>query len=64
VNRPDISDYCAPLKRYRIFILAGGAFIAAWAILQAFSLALLGITIFATAQIVYLAWFRLSAKSR
>jgi diguanylate cyclase (GGDEF)-like protein/putative nucleotidyltransferase with HDIG domain len=64
VNRPDISDYCAPLKRYRIFILAGGAFIAAWAILQAFSIALLGITIFASAQIVYLAWYRLSAKSR
>jgi diguanylate cyclase (GGDEF)-like protein/putative nucleotidyltransferase with HDIG domain len=64
VNRPHISDYYAPPKRYRIFILAGGAFIAAWVIHQAFSLALLGITIFAGAQIVYLAWCRLSAKSR
>lgn len=64
MNRPDISDYYAPPKRYRIFILAGGAFIAAWAIHQAFSLALLCITIFAGAQVVYLAWCRLSAKSR
>jgi diguanylate cyclase (GGDEF)-like protein/putative nucleotidyltransferase with HDIG domain len=53
-----------PEKRYRVFILAGGAFIAAWAIHQAFSLALLTITIFAGAQVIYLAWHRLSAKTR
>jgi diguanylate cyclase (GGDEF)-like protein/putative nucleotidyltransferase with HDIG domain len=53
-----------PEKRYRVFILAGGAFIAAWAIHQAFSLALLSITIFAGAQVIYLAWHRLSAKTR
>jgi diguanylate cyclase (GGDEF)-like protein/putative nucleotidyltransferase with HDIG domain len=51
-------------KRYRIFIIAGGAFITAYAIHQAFSLALLSITIFVAAQLIYLAWFRLSAKTR
>ncbi len=50
-------------KRYRLLIVAGAAFIAAWAIHQAFSLALLTITIFAGAQIVQLAWSRLRAKS-
>ena len=64
MNLPDTADYKASTKRYRIFILAGGAFIAAWAIQQAFSLALLSITIFAGAQVIYLAWFRLSAKTR
>src|SRR4030095_2811327 len=44
-------------------MVAGAAFIAAWAIHQAFSLALLTITIFAGAQIVQLAWSRLRAKS-
>jgi diguanylate cyclase (GGDEF)-like protein/putative nucleotidyltransferase with HDIG domain len=51
-------------KRYRIFIIAGGAFVTAYAIHQAFSLALLSVTIFAAAQIIYLAWFRLNAKTR
>jgi diguanylate cyclase (GGDEF)-like protein/putative nucleotidyltransferase with HDIG domain len=44
-------------------MVAGGAFITAYAIHQAFSLALLSVTIFATAQVIYLAWFRLSAKT-
>jgi diguanylate cyclase (GGDEF)-like protein/putative nucleotidyltransferase with HDIG domain len=51
-------------KRYRLLIIAGAAFIAAWAIHQAFSLALLTITIFAGAQIAQLAWSRLKAKTR
>src|ERR1700674_2910860 len=51
-------------KRYRVFVVAGGAFIVAYAIQQAFSLALLSVTIFAAAQVMYLAWFRLSAKTR
>ena len=51
-------------KRYRVFIVAGGAFITAYAIHQAFSLALLSVTIFAAAQLIYVAWFRLSAKTR
>ena len=45
-------------------MLAGVAFIVAWAIHQAFSVALLTITIFAGAQIVRLAWSRLNAKTR
>ncbi len=53
-----------PDKRYRVFILAGGAFIVAWVIHQAFSLALLSITLFAGAQVIYLVWSRLSAKTR
>lgn len=64
MNLLDATDYTPPGKRYRLFILAGGAFIAAWAIQQAFSVALLSITIFAGAQLVYLAWSRLSAKTR
>jgi diguanylate cyclase (GGDEF)-like protein/putative nucleotidyltransferase with HDIG domain len=51
-------------KRYRIGILVGVAFIAAWAIHQAFSLALLSITVFAGAQVIYLAWLRFKAKTR
>ncbi len=50
-------------KRYRLLIIAGAAFIAAWAIHQAFSLALLTITIFAVAQIAQLTWARMRAKS-
>ena len=50
-------------KRYRVFIFAGGAFIAAYAINQAFSLALLSVTIFVAAQLMYLAWSRVSAKT-
>jgi len=53
-----------PAKRYRLFIIAGGAFIAAWAIHQMMSLALLSVALFAGAQVIYLAWFRLSAKTR
>ena len=51
-------------KRYRLFIIAGGAFITAYAIHQAFSLALLSVTIFVAAQLGYFAWLRLSAKTR
>jgi len=71
----DVSDYnagsAAPsgwgspyVKRYRVFVIAGAAFIVAYAIHQAFSLALLSITIFATAQVMYHAWLRLSVKTR
>jgi diguanylate cyclase (GGDEF)-like protein/putative nucleotidyltransferase with HDIG domain len=64
----DLTDYMLAKNstgnRYRVFVVAGAAFIAAWAIHQAFSLALLTITIFAGAQIVRLAWSRLSAKTR
>lgn len=59
-----LPDNNQPRKHYRLLMLAGAAFIAAWAIHQAFSLALLTITIFAGAQIIRLAWFRLNAKTR
>jgi len=63
----DLTDYMAwknpSGKRYRLLMVAGAAFIAAWAIHQAFSLALLTLTIFAGAQIVRLAWSRLKAKT-
>lgn len=64
----DLTDYIAGKypsgKRHRLFIVAGCAFIAAWAIHQAFSLALLTITIFAAAQIIQLAWSRLRTNTR
>lgn len=50
--------------RYQLFILAGGVVVTAWAIHQALSLALLSVTVFAGAQVIYLAWTRLSAKTR
>ena len=52
------------LKHYRLFIVGVGAFVAAWAIHQMLSLALLTVTLFAGAQIIYIVWFRLSAKTR
>ena len=69
MNLLDISQYNSgtrslPAKPYRLLMLAGGAFIAAWVIHQAFSLALLSITIIAGAQVIYLAWHRLSARTR
>src|SRR5687767_1419089 len=57
-------NYRVPDKRYRIVMLAGLAFIVAWAIHQAFSLTLLSVTIFLGAQIIYIAWQRLNAKTR
>jgi len=69
MNLLDISQYNSgtrslPAKPYRLLMLAGVAFIAAWVIHQAFSLALLSITIIAGAQVIYLAWHRLSARTR
>lgn len=64
MNLLDATDQRSPTKRYRFFMIAGGAFITAWLIHQVFSLALLSITIFAGAQVIYLAWSRLSAKTR
>ena len=52
------------VKHYRLFIIAGGAFIAAWAITQMLSLVFLAITLFAGAQVIYLIWTRLTAKTR
>ena len=67
MNRLETSEYIPGThwfaKPSRLIIIAGIAFIAAWAIHQAFSVALLTITIFACAQVVRLAWSRLSAKT-
>jgi diguanylate cyclase (GGDEF)-like protein/putative nucleotidyltransferase with HDIG domain len=63
LRRPGLNR-SVQVKPYRLFMLAGGAFIAAWIIHQAFSLALLSITIIAGAQLIYLAWHRLNAKTR
>ncbi|HKP47872.1 MAG TPA: HD domain-containing phosphohydrolase, partial [Pyrinomonadaceae bacterium] len=52
------------VKHYRLFIIGGTAFIAAWAIHQMLSLALLSVTLFAGAQVIYLVWFRLNTKTR
>lgn len=64
----DVKNYLGgkifSIKRYRLFIFAGLAFIAAWAIHQAYSLALLSIATFAVAQVIHMAWTRLRAKTR
>jgi len=76
MNLRDASDYKsrplgrtdwgepAPAKRYRVFLIAGGTFVAAYAIRQGFSLALLSATIVAGAQVMYYAWSRFNAKTR
>jgi len=58
------TDQNFPSKPYRLFMIAGGAFIVAWAITQMLSVVFLSITLFAGAQIIYLVWCRLSAKTR
>lgn len=67
MNLPDAIDHKkgeSPLRRYRIFILTGVAFIAAWAIHEAYSVALVSIAAVAVAQLFHMAWKRLSAKTR
>src|SRR6266850_4428846 len=66
-SRPPARTYWGeppPARRYPVFLIAGGAFIAACAIRQAFSLAVLSATIFAGAQVMYYAWSRFNAKTR
>src|SRR5258706_2372331 len=53
-----------PMKRYRLFLFTGLAFIAAWAIHEAYSLALLSIAAVAIAQVFHMAWTRLRTKTR
>src|SRR6267378_2636620 len=52
------------VRPYRFFVLAGVAFIAVWAIYQAYSMALLSMASVAVAQVIHIAWSRLSAKTR
>jgi diguanylate cyclase (GGDEF)-like protein/putative nucleotidyltransferase with HDIG domain len=54
----------SPVMRYRLFILTGLAFLAAWAIHEAYLLALLIIATLAVAQVVHMTWTRLGAKTR
>jgi diguanylate cyclase (GGDEF)-like protein/putative nucleotidyltransferase with HDIG domain len=63
MNQLEQTDRNFLRKRYRLFIIAGGAFVAAWAIHQMLSLVLLSVTLFAGAVVIYLVWFRLSAKT-
>lgn len=53
-----------PVIRYRLLVFTAVAFLAVWAIHQAYSLALLSLATLAIAQVFYLAWTRLSAKTR
>ena len=51
-------------SHYRFFLFAGVAFIIAWSINQAYSLAVLSVMAVAVAQVIYLAWSHLTAKTR
>src|SRR6185295_14900331 len=67
MNLLDVTNYIptinGPRKRYRFFLFAGGAFIAAWTLHQAYSLALLTIVTLVIAQLIYVAWLRLNIKT-
>src|SRR6185295_9294169 len=67
MNLLDVTNYIptinGPRKRYRFFMFAGAAFIAAWTLHQAYSLALLTIVTLAIAQLIYVAWLRLNLKT-
>jgi diguanylate cyclase (GGDEF)-like protein/putative nucleotidyltransferase with HDIG domain len=64
----DMADYIRGrkflLSHYRLFLFAVVAFIVAWGIHQAYSLALLSIATVVVAHLVYLAWSGLTAKTR
>ncbi|HEY6230007.1 MAG TPA: diguanylate cyclase [Pyrinomonadaceae bacterium] len=67
MNLLDVTNYIptinGPRKRYRFFMFVGAAFIAAWTLHQAYSLALLTIVTLAIAQVIYVAWLRLNIKT-
>src|SRR5258706_9928388 len=64
----DVADYIRGrkflLSHYRLFLFAVVAFIVAWGIQQTYSLALLSIATVVVAQLIDLAWSRLTAKTR
>jgi diguanylate cyclase (GGDEF)-like protein/putative nucleotidyltransferase with HDIG domain len=60
-HMPGTKWFARPL---RFLVIGGIAFIVAWAVHQAFSIALLTITIFACVQVVRLAWLRLKSKTQ
>ncbi len=59
-----MSEKNSPFKPQRLFLLAGLGLIAALAIYQQFAFASLGLAIFGVAQILYIGWLRLSAKTQ
>jgi diguanylate cyclase (GGDEF)-like protein/putative nucleotidyltransferase with HDIG domain len=67
MNLLDLTNYIpaanGPRKRYRFFMFAGVAFIAAWAIHQTYSLTVLTVVTLAIAHVIYVAWSRLSLKT-
>lgn len=64
MNQLEQTDRNFLSRHYRLFMIAGSAFIAAWAITQMLSVVFLSITLFAGVQVIYLVWSRLSAKTR
>ena len=64
----DVADYIRALKflfrHYRLILFAVVAFIVAWGINQAYSLALLSFATVVVAQAIHIAWSRLTAKTR
>jgi diguanylate cyclase (GGDEF)-like protein/putative nucleotidyltransferase with HDIG domain len=64
----DVTDYISgrnlSVKRYWFFLFAGVALIAAWAIQQTYSLALLSVATVAVGQLMGVAWLRLRIKTR
>src|SRR6185295_10563104 len=64
----DMADYIRGRKllfsHYRLVLFAGVAFIIAWSIHQSYSLSLLTISTVASAQVIYVAWSRLTARIR
>ena len=63
-----VADYIRGRKvlfsHYRLFLFAVVAFIVAWSIHQAYSLALLSIATVVVAQVIHIAWSRLTARTR
>ena len=68
MNLLGVTDYTKggnlSVRPYRFFLFAGVAFITAWALHQAYSLALLSIATVAVAQVIHIVWSRLSVKTR
>lgn len=68
MNLLDVTDHTKgsslTSRPHRFVLLAGVAFLAAWAFHQVFSLVLLSLAIVAVAQAIQTAWTRLSAKTR
>ena len=64
----DVTDYTKggylSVRPYRFCLFAGVAFMTAWALHQAYSLALLSIATVAVAQVIHIVWSRLSVKTR